>query len=174
MASTTAPLRSLPPWALELRSDRRANVALAVDVADALSALALPAVPTGVAEYLAGIVERADQSGGGVPVSTAARLLDITEPTVRTWLERGVLDAISDVKPVSITPRSLGEALAASSTIRRIGQDERLLRRLLDALEDQRTRLELASRIEDLDSRVTVDPDRLDEQLFGDQVSRSA
>lgn len=174
MASSAASARSLPAWVFDLRRDRRANVALAVDVADAVAALGEPAVPTGVARHLAAIVERADEAGGGVPVSVAARLLDITEPTVRTWLERGVLDAVPDAKPVSITPRSLGEALAASSTIRRIGQDERLLRRLLDALEDQRTRLELAGRIDELDSRVRIDPDHIGDQLFGDRASRSA
>lgn len=149
-------------------------VALAVDVADAIVALGQPGLPIVVLQSLAAIVERAEQVGEGVPVSVAARVLDITEPTVRTWLERGVLDAVPDAKPVSITPRSLGEALAASSTIRRIGQDERLLRRLLDALEDQRTRLELAGRIDEIDSAVEIDPARIAEQVFGDRTSRSA
>lgn len=175
MTSQLSPTaHKLPAWVRELRRDRRVTVALAADVADAVLALSEPDLPPAAGRWLAAIVERADQAGDGVPVSVAARLLDITEPTVRTWLERGVLDAVPDAKPVSITPRSLGEALAASSTIRRIGQDERLLRRLLDAREDQRTRLELAGRIDELDSRVRIDPDRIEEQLFGERTSRSA
>lgn len=143
-------------------------------VADAVSALGERAVPSAVARYLLAIVAHAEEAGGGIPVSAAARLLDITQPTVRTWIRRGVLDVVPDAKPVSITPRSLGEALAASSTIRRIGQDERRLRRLLDALEDQRTRLELAGRIDELDSAVEIDPEHIAEQVFGDRTSRSA
>lgn len=164
----------LPAWVRDLRRDRRVTVALAADVADAVLALGEPDLPPAAGRWLAAIVERADQAGDGVPVSVAARLLDVAEPTVRTWIERGVLDAVPGSKPVSVTPRSLGEALAASTTIRRIGQDERLLRRLLDALEDQRTRLELAGRIDELDSRVRIDPDHIEDQLFGDRASRSA
>jgi len=169
----TAPHR-LPAWVRELRRDRRASVALAADVADAVLAMHDPKLGPGAARHLTAIVERADQTGDGIPVSVAARLLDITEPTVRTWLERGVLDAVPDAKPVSITPRSLGEAMAAVSTIRRVGQDERMLRRVLEILEDQRTRAQLADRIEELDNAVEIDPDRIAEQVFGEPSLRSA
>ena len=142
-------------------------MALAVDVADAVLALASGEV-SGLAErHFVAIIERAEQVGAGVPVRVAARALDVTEPTVRTWIDRGVLRVVPDSKPVAVTPRSLGEALAATSTIRRIGHDERLLRRLLDVIEDQRTRVELAGRIDELDARVSIDPTRIEEQLFG-------
>ena len=49
-----------------------------------------------------------------------------------------------------------------------------MLRRLLDALEDQRTRLELTDRIDELDERVRIDPDRMGDELFSDRSSRSA
>jgi hypothetical protein len=96
----------------------------------------------------------------------AAKVLDVTEPTARTWIERGALKAVSGSRPLAVTPRSLGEALAAAAQIRQVGQDERVLRRVLDLLEDQRTRLELADPIDELDSRVRIDPERIAEELF--------
>jgi hypothetical protein len=147
---------------------------VAIDVADAVLALTEPEVPASVRWRLAAIVERADEVTQGVPVSVAAKVLDVTEPTVRAWIGRGVLAAVHQSRPVAVTPRSLGEALAASSTIRRVGQDERLLRRLLDVMDDQRTRLELVGRIDELASRVRIDPDRIENQLFGGRTSHSA
>ena len=137
-----------------------------VDVADATLALSSADLPPFVQERLRAIVGRADHGGHGVPVSVAARVLGVTEPTVRTWIARGALSAIPDSRPTAVTPRSLGEALAALATIRRIGQDERLLRRVLDLLHDQRERVELAGRIDELAERVRIDPDRVAEELF--------
>ena len=164
----------LPEWVLELRADRRATVALAADVADAVLALANVDVLPAVRKQLRAIIDRADQAGAGVPVSVAARVLDVTEPTVRSWIERGALTAVKESRPLGVTPRSLGEALAASAKIRQVGQDEPLLRRLLDVLEDQRTRLELADRIDELDSRVPIDPERIDEELFSARRAAAA
>lgn len=141
-------------------------MALAADVADVVLALCSPDVPLAVRKQLMAIIDRADQAGGGVPVSVAARVLDVTEPTIRSWIERGALQVVADARPLAVTPRSLGEALAAAAQIRQVGQDERLLRRVLDVLEDQRTRLELADRVEELDARVPIDPERIAEELF--------
>lgn len=161
------PSHRLPEWVQELRSDRhRASVALSVDVADAVLALGAANVPAPVCRRLAAIIERADQTGQGVPVSVAARVLDVTEPTARAWIERGALQIVPGSRPLAVTPRSLGEAMAAAAQIRRVGQDERLLRRILDVLDDQQTRLELADRIEEFHSRVPIDPDRVAEELF--------
>lgn len=167
VSAQVEPSPRLPEWVQELRSDRhRASVALAVDVADAVLALGAAHVPAPVCGRLAAIIERADQTGQGVPVSVAAKVLDVTEPTARAWIERGALQVVPGSRPLAVTPRSLGEALAAAAQIRQVGQDERLLRRILDVLEDQRTRLELADRIEELNERVPIDPDRIAEELF--------
>jgi len=141
-------------------------VALAVDVADAVLALGAADVPASVGRRLGAIIERADQTGQGVPVSVAAKALDVSEPTARSWIERGALQVVLRSRPLAVTPRSLGEALAAAAQVRQVGQDERLLRRILDALEDQRTRLELTDRIDELDKRAPIDPDRIAEELF--------
>lgn len=151
MSTQLEPSRRLPDWVQKLRSDRhRASVALAVDVADAVLALGAADVPAPVSRRLAAIVERADQTAQGVPVSVAAKVLDVTEPTARAWIGRGALQVVPGSRPLAVTPRSLGEALAAASQIREVGQDERLLRRILEMLDDQRTRVELTGRIEEL------------------------
>lgn len=85
---------------------------------------------------------------------------------LRSWLARGVLEPVPDARPAAVTTRSLGEALAAASEIRAAGADERLLRRVLDELEDRRTRLELADRLAEVDFRRPIDPDRVAEELF--------
>ncbi len=167
MSAQLEPSPRLPEWVQDLRSDRhRASVALAVDVADAVLALGDADVPVAVGRRLAAIIERADQTGQGVPVSVAAKVLDVTDPTARAWVERGALHVVPGSRPLAVTPRSLGEALAAAAQIRQVGQDERLLRRILDRLEDQRARLELADRVEELDGRVPIDPDRIAQELF--------
>jgi hypothetical protein len=174
VVNSLQPARLLPKWVLELRSDRRANVALAADVADAVLALGNASVPAPVRKQLTAMIERSEQAGQGVPVSVAAKVLGVTEPTTRSWIERGALKVVLGSRPAAVTPRSLGEALAAATKIRQVGQDARLLRRLLDVLEDQRTRLELADRINELDDRVPIDPERIGEELFSERSSRSA
>jgi hypothetical protein len=60
----STPLRSarlLPDWVLELRGDRRANVALAADVADAVFSLGDADVPVAVRRRLTAMIERADK-----------------------------------------------------------------------------------------------------------------
>lgn len=151
---------------VEIPERHRAQAALVADVADAAEALQVSAVPKAVRRHLLAVIERADELGRGVPVSVAAQMLRITQPTVRSWLARGVLEAVPSARPAAVTTRSLGEALAAASEIRTAGADERLLRRVLDELEDRRTRVELADRLADLDSRRPIDPDRVAEELF--------
>lgn len=158
------PAKPLPRWVLELRSDRRASVAIAANVADVVLALGDANLSRSVRRHLIAVIERSEQAGQGIPVSVASRVLDVTEPTARSWIERGVLSVVPGSRPTGVTPRSLGEALAATSTIRQVGQDERLLRRLLDVLDDQRTRVELAGRIDELGDRVPIDPDRISEE----------
>jgi hypothetical protein len=52
------------------------------------------------------------------------------------------------------------------TTIRRVGRDQRLLRRVLETLDDQRTRRQLAARIDEPGSRVPLDPGRVADELF--------
>ncbi len=150
----------------EIPVRHRAEAALVADVADAAEALRVPALPPAARLHLLAMVERADKVGRGVPVSVAARMLAVTMPTVRTWVARGVLEPVPEARPAAVTTRSLGEALAAASQIRAAGKDERLLRRVVDELEDRRTRAELGDRIAELDERRPIHPDRVAEELF--------
>ena len=166
MASRSTAQSLAEPLA-EARTPRdRASIALVCDVVDAVEALSERGLSPRVRDRLVAIVERADALGQGVPVSLAARLLAVSEPTVRTWADRGVLELVRDAKPRAVTPKSLGEALVAVGEIRRAGKDERLLRRILDVLDDQRTRTDLAERIDELDERQALDPSRVAEELF--------
>lgn len=164
-----SPLEAAPlaAWTAQVRSQRdRANLALVADVVDAIASLSEPGLPPPVRKRLAAIVDRSAHAGQGIPVSLAARLLEVSEPTVRAWIERGALDVVSGAKPLAVTPKSLGEALVAAAEIRETGRDERPLRRVLDALEDRRTRRDLEDRIDQLDKRVPLHPDRVAEDLF--------
>jgi hypothetical protein len=44
---------------------------------------------------------------GGITVSQAAERLKVSEPTVRKWLEEGLLVAVENSKPVEISQRSV-------------------------------------------------------------------
>jgi hypothetical protein len=76
----------------------------------------------------------------GVPVAHAARRLGISEPTVRSWIARGALHAITGSSPVQIEPESLRSVGHALDELRERGQDHDWLEALLDYLHDLQTR----------------------------------
>lgn len=142
----------------------RANAIMAQDVADALEALDVAGLPRKAAVILLSIIDRADETRSGVPVSVASRLLGVSEPTVRTWIDRGVLAVCEGVRPVAITSKSLGAALRRVRVLRdSLAEDSRLL----DYLADRREWPDVSSRLAELNQRVELDPNRIEEQLFG-------
>ena len=70
-----------------------------------------------------------------VPVSLAARLLQISEPTVRKWIALGVLEAVRP-KPVAIDPGSLFKVLGMVRKLREQGEDPSIRESLLARIED--------------------------------------
>lgn len=141
----------------------RANAATALNVADALEALDEPGVPPKAAMMLLSIIDRADELRSGVPVSVASRLLGVSEPTVRAWIDRGVLTVCEGLRPVAITSKSLGTALRRVRVLRdSLAKDSRLL----DYLADRREWSDVSSRWAELNQRVDLDPNRIEEQLF--------
>lgn len=76
----------------------------------------------------------------GVPVAHAARRLGISEPTVRSWITRGALRAITGSSPVQIEPESLRRVGHALDELRERGQDHDWLEAILDYLHDLQTR----------------------------------
>jgi hypothetical protein len=158
--------RRLPAWVLGLRSElHRANVALAADVADAVMSLGDADVTRRSTKAALRDNRASGPVGPGLPVSVVAKVFDVTDRTARSWIECGTLKAVKGSRPLAVTTRSLGEALAAATRIRQVGQDERLLRGFLDVLDDQRTRYELADRIGEPGSRVPIDPNRIPERV---------
>jgi hypothetical protein len=125
--------------------------AAAVDVADAVEALEVEGLPPEAKAHLVAIVERHERAGLGVPVSSAAALLDVTARTVRKWIDGGILELVAGSTPKKVTVVSLGAALAAVGRLRDAGQDRHLFRLVLDELDDRRTRRDLSDRIDALE-----------------------
>lgn len=118
MASVTAPT--------QLR--RRAALARleAEELADAVSELRSA---SGSKTKLESLVERLEalsarmqealgQLPGGVTVSQAAERLDVSEPTIRKWLDEGLLDRVEGRKPVEISQRSVIDVEHILETVR--------------------------------------------------------
>lgn len=126
----------------------RAPVALAAAVAEAATALDGNPSKRDLELHLRNI---RDMVGGldsvGVPVSAAAKALRVSEPTVRAWIARGVLDVVPGRTPVLVRSGSLGEALAVVGELRELGEDGRLLERVLHTLSDRQTLDDLSPRL---------------------------
>lgn len=80
-----------------------------------------------------------DQSGGalGIPVEAAADYLQVSAPTVRSWLARGVLEEMAGSRPKQVDPASLRLVGHAVVELRARGQDRDWLRSLVDLLHDR-------------------------------------
>ncbi len=152
------------PAARETIASRQARkpaelaVAITRDTASALAALEAPEVPERVRGYLQDIVQRASALSQGVSVSAAAKELATTTQTVRTWIERGVLESVPNLTPRQVTVRSLGEVLAAVEVIRATGANQRVLTSVVNALEDRHTRDRLAAKAAEFEEREVFDP----------------
>jgi excisionase family DNA binding protein len=58
-------------------------------------------------EALSARMQEALDLPGGVTVAQAAKRLDVSEPTVRKWLDEGMLTQVAGRKPVEISQRSV-------------------------------------------------------------------
>lgn len=71
-----------------------------------------------------------------VRLATAAELLGVTIPTVRSWMSHGVLEAVSGESIAKVSATSIARVLVV---LREIGDDEpgrRRLAKVIDALRD--------------------------------------
>lgn len=73
----------------------------------------------------------------GAKVSEAAAVLGVSQPTVRAWIESGVLPAVPGTKPVRIEVLALTEAKRAVELIREHADDRQLLIRVMGILRDR-------------------------------------
>lgn len=88
-----------------------------------------------IAEALGRLSAAAEQVA--VPLSQAAASLDISVPTVRTWVARGVLEEVAESSVRAVSAASLGRALDAVHAVREAGDSKRELARVLERLRDE-------------------------------------
>jgi hypothetical protein len=74
-----------------------------------------------------------------VPVSLAATLLNVSQRTVRDWIEAGILE-VASTRPVGLAFKSLAEARRELQRLRREGANPNVRRALLDRIEDRAIR----------------------------------
>jgi hypothetical protein len=73
-----------------------------------------------------------------VPVSLAATLLDVSERTVRDWIEAGILEVVS-TRPVGLAFKSVAEVRRELLRLRREGANPNVRQALLHRIEDRAT-----------------------------------
>ena len=81
--------------------------------------------------------DRLAARGDGAKVSEAALVLDLSVPTVRSWVAAGVLEAIPGRQPARVTYDSLALAKHALDEIRRHQDDRPLLIAVMRRLRDR-------------------------------------
>lgn len=73
-----------------------------------------------------------------VEVSQAAKILEVSPPTVRAWAKRGVLQRVPGRSPMAITFDSVRRTRRLLGELRAHGTDREFVQRLLDTALDQR------------------------------------
>ena len=73
----------------------------------------------------------------GAKVSEAADVLGISQPTVRAWLNAGVLSEVAETKPVRVDVLSIADVKRALDLIRRHADDRQLLIQVMRVLWDR-------------------------------------
>lgn len=73
----------------------------------------------------------------GAKISEAAEVLGLSQPTVRVWLETGVLAMVPDTKPIRIDVLSIADVRHALDLIRAHADDRQLLIRVMRILRDR-------------------------------------
>jgi hypothetical protein len=66
------------------------------------------------------------------------KLLDLSLPTIRAWIERGLLDEVDGSSPRRITLGSVLEVRPLVRELRALGRDRNLLEAVLARLDDER------------------------------------
>jgi DNA-binding transcriptional MerR regulator len=72
-----------------------------------------------------------------VRVSVAASLLELSVPTVRAWIQRGLLEGVADTSPRRVTLQSVIEVRPILRELRSLGQDRELVAAVLARVEDE-------------------------------------
>jgi DNA-binding transcriptional MerR regulator len=73
-----------------------------------------------------------------VRLSVAADLLELSLPTIRAWMERGLLDEVTESSPQRVSFGSVLEVRPVLRDLRALGEDRNLLAAVSARLEDER------------------------------------
>lgn len=73
----------------------------------------------------------------GVKVSDAAAVLSLSQPTVRAWIEAGVLEPVPNASPVRMEVLSLVDVKHALDLVRQHAEDRHLLAHVMRVLRDR-------------------------------------
>lgn len=73
-----------------------------------------------------------------VRLSVASKLLGLSVPTIRAWIDRGLLEEIGDSSPRRVTLQSVLEVRPLVRELRALGRDRNLLEAVLARVEDER------------------------------------
>jgi predicted nucleic acid-binding protein len=73
----------------------------------------------------------------GLPVAETAEYLGVSEPTVRAWLDREVLERLAGSKPILVERDSVRRAGRLLHELRDRGQDRDWMQALVDLLHDR-------------------------------------
>lgn len=74
---------------------------------------------------------------GGAKVSEAAKVLGLSQPTVRAWIESGLLRPIAGTTPLRVEVLSLADVKGPLDLIRRHKDDRQLLVQVMHILRDR-------------------------------------
>jgi len=74
---------------------------------------------------------------GGAKVSEAAKVLGLSQPTVRAWIESGLLEPIAGTTPLRVDVLSLAQVKRPLDLIRRHKDDRQLLVQVMRILRDR-------------------------------------
>ena len=115
------------------------------------------------------LATRVADRDGGIKVSEAAQILGISAPTVRAWIEAGLLAAVPDQTPLRIGLSSLAAAKRAVDAVREIKDEPHLLADVYRLLRDRAVlaRPDVHRGVEDLQAGRTTEltPELLDDLL---------
>lgn len=86
---------------------------------------------------LVAVRDRLAHRDKGAKVSEASELLGVSPPTVRSWIDAGVLEKVPKSSPLRVDTLSLADVKRAVDLLRRHGRDRDLLSAVYRVLRDR-------------------------------------
>lgn len=116
---------------------------------------------------LIGVHDHVAERAHGAKVSEAAGVLNLSPPTIRAWIDAGILESVPDRRPTHVTLTSLALAKRALDEVRSHSGDQHLLGEVFRVLRDRAVTEgeDLTAGLEDLRKgrRTTLTASKLDE-----------